>query len=167
MPYRRCFGLLLHYSANGISAKHSPVFSFIHTAMNEGRTPALGSQWCRGSCKNIHLQLHLKSIINTSLRFFMTASLASTLDLRHIAPSARHAHIFSSFAALLPGQSLQLVNDHDPQPLNEQLQMRSPGQFSWTYLEQGPQVWRVEIGKSAKAAAPASSGGCCGGGCGG
>ena len=56
----------------------------------------------------------------------MTASLASTLDLRHIAPSARHAHIFSSFAALLPGQSLQLVNDHDPQPLNEQLQMRSP-----------------------------------------
>jgi uncharacterized protein (DUF2249 family) len=113
------------------------------------------------------LQLHLKGIINTSLRFFMTASLARTVDLRLIPPPARHPLIFSSFAALLPGQALQLVNDHDPQPLKDQLQMRSPGQFSWSYLEQGPQVWRVEIGKSAKAAAPAPSGGCCGGGCGG
>jgi uncharacterized protein (DUF2249 family) len=68
--------------------------------------------------------------------------------------------IFSAFESLLPGQSLELVNDHDPMPLHAQFEMRSPGQFSWNYLEQGPQVWRVEIGKSAKAAA----GGCCSGG---
>lgn len=97
----------------------------------------------------------------------MTLSFASTLDLRQLAASERHAQVFSRFAALLPGQSLQLVNDHDPKPLSEQLQLRSPGQFSWSYLEQGPQVWRVEIGKSAKSESLAASGGCCGGCCGG
>lgn len=92
----------------------------------------------------------------------MSAS-ARALDLRQIAPPQRHSLIFSAFETLLPGQSLELVNDHDPQPLHAQFQMRSPGQFSWNYLEQGPQVWRVEIGKSAKAVS-ATSGGCCSGG---
>jgi uncharacterized protein (DUF2249 family) len=96
----------------------------------------------------------------------MSAPLASTPDLRQIAPPQRHSLIFSSFAALLPGQALELINDHDPQPLNAQFQLRSSGLFSWSYLEKGPQVWRVQIGKSAKAAS-AASGGCCGGGCGG
>lgn len=96
----------------------------------------------------------------------MTESLASTIDLRQVAPPARHSLIFSTFAALLPGQTLELINDHDPQPLNEQFQIRSPGLFSWSYLEQGPQVWRVQIGKSAKT--PSASGSCCSGGaCGG
>jgi uncharacterized protein (DUF2249 family) len=96
----------------------------------------------------------------------MSAPFASTLDLRQIAPPQRHPLIFNSFEALLPGQTMELINDHDPQPLNDQFQMRSPGLFSWSYLEKGPQVWRVQIGKSAKAAG-AASGGCCGGGCGG
>ena len=92
----------------------------------------------------------------------MSVTTVSTLDLRQIAPPQRHALIFSTFEALQPGQALELVNDHNPQPLNDQFQMRSPGQFSWNFLEQGPQVWRVQIGKNAKA-----SGGCCGGCCGG
>lgn len=96
----------------------------------------------------------------------MTTTLSSTLDLRNIAPSQRHALIFRTFADLLPGQSFELVNDHDPRPLNQQFELRSPGEFSWTYLEQGPQVWRVEIAKSASAVN--NAGGCCsGGGCGG
>lgn len=93
----------------------------------------------------------------------MSAASAPALDLRQIAPPQRHALIFSTFAALQPGQSLELINDHDPQPLNAQFQMRSPGQFSWNYLEKGPQVWRVQIGKSAEAEV-AVSGGCCSGG---
>ena len=92
----------------------------------------------------------------------MSATTVSTLDLRQIAPPQRHAMIFSTFEALQPGQALELVNDHNPQPLNEQFQMRSPGQFSWTALEQGPEVWRVQIGKKAKAAS-SCCGGCCGG----
>lgn len=93
----------------------------------------------------------------------MSASSTPALDLRQIAPPQRHSLIFSTFAALQPGQNLELINDHDPQPLNAQFQMRSPGQFSWNYLEKGPQVWRVQIGKNA-AAEVAASGSCCSGG---
>ena len=95
----------------------------------------------------------------------MSASFASTLDLRQIASPQRHSLIFSSFAALLPGQALELINDHDTQSLNEQFQMRSPGLFSWSYLEKGPQLWRVQIGKSAKAANAAADSCCSGGAC--
>jgi uncharacterized protein (DUF2249 family) len=45
-----------------------------------------------------------------------------------------------------------LVNDHDPKPLYYQLEAEYPRQFSWTYVESGPQVWRVEIGKLRNAA---------------
>lgn len=95
----------------------------------------------------------------------MTVHPVSTLDLRQIAPPQRHALIFNTFEALLPGQALELVNDHDPQPLKAQLQLRSPGLFDWHYLEQGPQVWRVEIGKNAVPASAAAGSCCSGGGC--
>lgn len=42
-----------------------------------------------------------------------------------------------------------LVNDHDPKPLRFQLDVRSPGQISWDYLAEGPQIWRVRIGRIA------------------
>ena len=96
----------------------------------------------------------------------MSTPFTSILDLRQIAPPARHPLIFSSFANLQPGQSLELVNDHDPQPLNAQFELRAPGEFSWRYLESGPSVWRVEIAKSLNVA-PVAPGGCCGGCCGG
>jgi len=44
-----------------------------------------------------------------------------------------------------------LVNDHDPKPLYYQLSAENPGEFSWVYLEQGPDVWRVRIGRIAPA----------------
>lgn len=95
----------------------------------------------------------------------MSAPLATTIDLRQIEPFARHTLIFSSYAALLPGQALEIINDHDPAPLNAQLQVRSPGLFSWNYVEEGPQVWRVRIGKAADEASAASSSCCSGGAC--
>jgi uncharacterized protein (DUF2249 family) len=64
----------------------------------------------------------------------------------------RHQKIFELVAQLTPGASFILVNDHDPKPLYYQLEAENPGQFSWTYVEQGPVVWQVEIGKIAKAA---------------
>lgn len=94
----------------------------------------------------------------------MSTPLANTLDLRQTALPQRSSLLFSHCAALLPGQTLQLINDHDPEPLNVQFQLRSPGLFNWTYLEQGPQQWRVEIGKSAAAASNAAPGSCCSGG---
>jgi uncharacterized protein (DUF2249 family) len=42
---------------------------------------------------------------------------------------------------------MELINDHDPKPLYYQFQAEMPERFTWTYLEQGPATWRVEIGK--------------------
>ena len=74
--------------------------------------------------------------------------LKTTLDVRMVAPAHRHQLIFDTFQSLQPGESFALVNDHDPKPLYYQFQAERAGEFSWNYVEQGPQVWRVIIGKS-------------------
>ena len=98
----------------------------------------------------------------------MTSTLAAapvtTLDLREIAPRERHAMIFGRFDALQPGESLQLLNDHDPQPLRHQFDSRSFGQFEWAALEAGPALWRVRITRIGAKASAAAGDSCCSGG---
>jgi uncharacterized protein (DUF2249 family) len=77
---------------------------------------------------------------------------ADVVDVRTLMPAQRHAKIFELVNALAPGASFVLVTDHDPKPLYYQLEAEYPRQFSWTYVESGPQVWRVEIGKLRNAA---------------
>jgi uncharacterized protein (DUF2249 family) len=72
----------------------------------------------------------------------------TTVDVRTIIPRERHPLIFQTFDALNPGESFELVNDHDPKPLYYQLTAERPGQLEWQYLEQGPQVWRVQVGRT-------------------
>jgi uncharacterized protein (DUF2249 family) len=79
-------------------------------------------------------------------------SAAKVVDVRSLPPAQRHAKIFELVAALGPGASFILVNDHDPKPLYYQLEAEHPKQFSWTYVERGPEAWRVDIGKIARAA---------------
>ena len=81
-----------------------------------------------------------------------TASAPDTVDVRTLPPAQRHEKIFQLVNALASGASFILVNDHDPKPLYYQLEAEYPNQFSWTYRERGPEVWRVEIGKLAKTA---------------
>lgn len=69
------------------------------------------------------------------------------LDVSQILPPQRHPLIFNTFEALQPGETFILVNDHDPKPLYYQFKFEREGQFTWDYLEQGPVVWRVQIGK--------------------
>ena len=79
------------------------------------------------------------------------------LDVRSEIPRRRHELIFESFAELPVGDASVLVNDHDPKPLRYQLEAANAGEFSWDYLEPGPEVWRVRIGRTAAAqGAPAS-----------
>ena len=88
----------------------------------------------------------------------------SRIDVRTIAPRDRHPLIFSTFGALAPGQAMELVNDHDPRPLYQQFDAQLPGQFDWTYLEEGPRTWRVAITRLGEPAGRAGSCcGCCGG----
>ncbi|MHB8416675.1 MAG: DUF2249 domain-containing protein [Myxococcales bacterium] len=71
------------------------------------------------------------------------------LDIRPIPPPQKHPTIFQRFDALAPGDAFILVNDHDPRPLMYQFQTERVGEFSWTYLAEGPLEWRVKIAKSA------------------
>ena len=70
-----------------------------------------------------------------------------TLDVRDLVPRLRHEQIFATFHNLKPGEAFVLVNDHDPKPLFYQFQAEYRSQFSWDYLEEGPEVWRVRIGR--------------------
>ena len=80
------------------------------------------------------------------------ASPPETIDVRTLVPMQRHQRIFELVDALAPGMGFVLVNDHDPKPLYYQLEAEHPRQFSWTYLERGPEVWRVEIARLVKTA---------------
>ena len=77
----------------------------------------------------------------------MQATDQRVLDVRPIPPREKHPAIFSTFDALREGESFVLVNDHDPVPLRYQFEYQRPGQLGWAYLEQGPELWRVEITK--------------------
>jgi uncharacterized protein (DUF2249 family) len=93
------------------------------------------------------------------------ATASYLVDVRTIAPRERHPLIFQTFRALQPGEAMELVNDHDPRPLYHQFAAEIPGAFTWAYLEQGPELWRVEIRRTGAAAPSAAAGSCCGGGC--
>ncbi len=42
---------------------------------------------------------------------------ATTLDIRDVPPSERHPKIHDAFQALGSGETLEIVNDHEPKPL--------------------------------------------------
>jgi len=69
------------------------------------------------------------------------------LDVRQIPPPQKHPAIFKTFDSLEKGESFILINDHEPRPLYYQFEAERSGQFQWDYLEQGPDVWRVNIMK--------------------
>ena len=89
----------------------------------------------------------------------------SRIDVRQIAPHARHAQVFERLAALAGGEALELLSDHAPTPLLAQIERQHPGQFDFATLEAGPALWRLEIRKLAVPAKPASSACCSGGAC--
>ncbi len=80
-----------------------------------------------------------------------------TIDVRSIPPRDRHPLIFQTFDALEAGDAFELVNDHDPKPLYHQLRAERDGQLAWTYLVQGPELWRVRIGRKAAPEAAAEA----------
>ncbi len=75
---------------------------------------------------------------------------ASELDLRDIPPASRHPKIFERFEALDSGETLTLINDHDPKPLfyqmreevedfdaeNYSVEQRGPNEFVATLPKQ-------------------------------
>jgi regulator of cell morphogenesis and NO signaling len=69
------------------------------------------------------------------------------LNVTLIEPKFKHSTIFERFDELISGESLIIHNDHDPKPLYYELSAERGDIFSWQYLEQGPEVWKVKITK--------------------
>jgi regulator of cell morphogenesis and NO signaling len=70
------------------------------------------------------------------------------VDATLLHPSVKHATIFGVFDALQPGESFVLHNDHDPRPLQFQLENTRGNIFTWQYIEQGPELFRIRITKN-------------------
>jgi len=74
---------------------------------------------------------------------------SATIDVRPIEPRDKHTRIFALVDDLSAGETLTIINDHDPVPLKYQLEAEHPGQFTFNYVENGPTQWILEITKGA------------------
>lgn len=70
------------------------------------------------------------------------------LDMREIAPRVRHTIVAQLFEHLVPGAALELKVDHNPMPLRRQFEARYGELCRWTYLDRGPDLWRVRLERS-------------------
>jgi len=75
------------------------------------------------------------------------------LDARQVPHNIRHATVFGALDAVRPGAGLELIAPHDPLPLLAQVEDRDPGAFEITYLERGPEVWRIALDRKVSVTA--------------
>lgn len=79
---------------------------------------------------------------------------ADELDVRPLRKPDKHPAIFKTYDALAVGESFVLVNNHDPRHLHDEFETDHHGSYGWDYLDQGPDVWRIRISKSASTPLP-------------
>ncbi|HEY9524045.1 MAG TPA: DUF2249 domain-containing protein, partial [Thermopolyspora sp.] len=77
----------------------------------------------------------------------------AVIDVREIPHGKRHPRIFARYARLSPGEAFTLVNSHDPKPLRREFESAHPGAFTWDYVESGPDLWQIRIGRPVAEAA--------------
>jgi len=78
----------------------------------------------------------------------MSTSGQTELDVRPVEPKHRFETIMGAYEALPPGGMLELTVDHDPKCMYYTLEATHGGEaFTFEYLEDGPEVWRVEVHK--------------------
>ena len=80
----------------------------------------------------------------------------SELDVREIPPNERHDRIHDAFADLDPGESLTIVNDHDPKPLYYELSAEVPAFDDEAYAveREGPERFVAELPKASTGSEP-------------
>jgi uncharacterized protein (DUF2249 family) len=76
--------------------------------------------------------------VNPRAHLHLRADGVYAFDARGIAKRFRHAAIFGALDALVPGETMRFVNDHDPLPLLEQLRQRYGEAVSIEYRQREP-----------------------------
>lgn len=69
------------------------------------------------------------------------------LDARSIPHAIRHAAIFGALDSLRSGAAMELIAPHEPLPLLAQIDKRYDGGFDVSYLERGPNEWRLRLAR--------------------
>lgn len=79
------------------------------------------------------------------------------LDVRGVEPKERFELIMATYDALDARHTLELTVDHDPLCMYYTLKAtRAEDGFSFDYLDEGPEVWRVRVRKGAEVSGPAT-----------
>ena len=79
------------------------------------------------------------------------------IDVRTLRKPDKHPAIFQAYAGVPVGESLLLVNDHDPRHLRDEFETEYPGGYSWEYIARDPRDprdWRIRITKLASTPLP-------------
>ena len=71
-----------------------------------------------------------------------------SLFVPELAPAQKHPTVLNKFDNLQIGESFLLINDHDPIPLYYEMKAEKGEVFTWKKVENGPEVWKVEITKT-------------------
>jgi regulator of cell morphogenesis and NO signaling len=71
-----------------------------------------------------------------------------SLFVPELAPAQKHPTVLNKFDNLKVGESFLLINDHDPIPLYYEMKAEKGEVFTWKKVENGPEVWKVEITKT-------------------
>ncbi|MEO8568732.1 MAG: iron-sulfur cluster repair di-iron protein [Ginsengibacter sp.] len=77
----------------------------------------------------------------------MQTTAENILNVTLLEPRQKHPTIFVRFDELDEGETLTIHNDHDPKPLYYQLLGERGNIFTWEYLKEGPELWKVKISK--------------------
>ncbi len=129
-----------------------------HITFYEGKSPnelrAGEVLWIEGGVPHA-LKAHEDSTVLVVAAGDSGSQAIPELDLRGILRPQRHALVFAQFDALELGESLELVNDHDPVPLNRQIDAMRPGQAEWSYVARGPEIFRIRLRRIASRSSPA------------
>ena len=76
------------------------------------------------------------------------------LDVRAMRKPDKHPAIFAAYADVPVGESLLLVNDHDPRHLRDEFETEYPRGYSWEYVSKEKRDWRIRITKLAATPLP-------------
>lgn len=76
------------------------------------------------------------------------------LDVRPMRKPDKHPMIFRAYDELPAGESLLLVNDHDPRHLHDEFEVEHPGGYAWDYVARERGQWRIRITKLAATSLP-------------